>query len=408
MKHLLILISSILLFTACAKDDAQEPTGPAQRSLLVFVSAENDLTNYAQDDINEMIQGYRQAADGNDLLIFVDKASYTEMPFIIRINKWSDHPVDTLYKYPTDFYVSNPDNFKEILQRMKQLSPAREYALTFWGHAGGWKIENNRRAYGLDNGNNYPNKVGLWLDIPDMRKVLEDMDTPWKFIFFDCCNMQNIEVAYELRNVTEYIIAAPSEITGVGAPYDIITKDFFITDDQRMYTSLCDDYHAQVTDNTGRLTPAGDRQLPISTIKTSQVQALANATKLLLPELAEYLKTSYATKDIIYYYAYDKNSDCEKVMYDMKDMIRSAFAEKPEKYATWEAVFNQTVVYARAKGKWHGNCVNFGDFTITPEKIGCVSMFFPMEKYNTAKYKYNEDIKLMQWYQAVGWSTVGW
>ena len=220
--------------------------------------------------------------------------------------------------------------------------------------------------------------------------------------------MQNIEVAYELRNVTDYIIAAPSEITGYGAPYNVITKDFFITDDQRMYTSLCDDYHAQVTDNTGRLTPAGDRQLPISTIKTSQVQALANATKLLLPELAEYLKTSYATKDIIYYYAYDKNSDCEKVMYDMKDMIRSAFAEKPEKYATWEAVFNQTVIYARAKGKWHANCVNFGDFTITPEKIGCVSMFFPMEKYNTAKYKYNEDIKLMQWYQAVGWSTVGW
>jgi hypothetical protein len=241
-----------------------------------------------------------------------------------------------------------------------------------------------------------------------MRKVLEDMGTPWKFIFFDCCNMQNIEVAYELRNVTDYIIAAPSEITGYGAPYNVITKDFFITDDQRMYTSLCDDYHAQVTDNTGRLTPAGDRQLPISTIKTSQVQALANATKLLLPELAEYLKTSSATKDIIYYYAYDKNSDCEKVMYDMKDMIRSAFAEKPEKYVTWEAVFNQTVVYARAKGKWHGNCVNFSDFTITPEKIGCVSMFFPMEKYSKVSHKYNETIRQTGWYYAVGWSEVGW
>ena len=201
MKHLLILISSILLFTACAKDDAQEPTGPAQRSLLVFVSAENDLTNYAQDDINEMIQGYRQAADGNDLLVFVDRASYTEMPFIIRINKWSDHPVDTLYKYPTDFYVSNPDNFKEVLQRMKQLSPAREYALTFWGHAGGWKIENSRRAYGLDNGNNYPTKVGLWLDIPDMRKILEDMHTPWKFIFFDLQKIIDFRIRFCLINI---------------------------------------------------------------------------------------------------------------------------------------------------------------------------------------------------------------
>ena len=110
MKHLLILISSILLFTACAKDDAQEPTGPAQRSLLVFVSAENDLTNFADLDINEMIEGYRQVAGGNDLLVFVDKASYTEMPFIIRINKRSDHPVDTF-----TFASKQPKVYEQVI-----------------------------------------------------------------------------------------------------------------------------------------------------------------------------------------------------------------------------------------------------------------------------------------------------
>ena len=97
MKHLLILISSILLFTACAKDDAQEPTGPAQRSLLVFVSAENDLTNYAQDDINEMIQGYRQAADGNDLSSSVSTKGRTipSTPYI-NILRISMFPILTI------------------------------------------------------------------------------------------------------------------------------------------------------------------------------------------------------------------------------------------------------------------------------------------------------------------------
>ena len=37
-----------------------------------------------------------------------------------------------------------------------------------------------------------------------------------------------------------------------------------------------------------------------------------------------------------------------------------------------------------------------------------MSMFFPMEKYEHTSHPYNTDIKKMQWYQAVGWSTVGW
>ena len=68
--------------------------------------------------------------------------------------------------------------------------------------------------------------------------------------------MQNVEVAYELRHVTDYIIAAPSESTGVGAPYDVIVKDLFIADDQRMYTSICHDYYEQKTDEYGHIDDA--------------------------------------------------------------------------------------------------------------------------------------------------------
>ena len=54
--------------------------------------------------------------------------------------------------------------------------------------------------------------------------------------------------------------------------------------------------------------------------------------------------------------------------------------------------------------------VNFSDFTVTDEKMGCVNMFFPLNKYNDTSclHSYNTDIKQMQWYQAVGWSAVGY
>ena len=114
-------------------------------------------------------------------------------------------PVDTLYKYNEDPYVSDPEVFKEILGRMIKLYDAKEYGLVLWGHDSGWCFEKDtRRSYGIDNGNKTQNlNYGLWLSIPDMRKCFEELGVKWKFIFADCCNMMGVETAYELRNCAD-------------------------------------------------------------------------------------------------------------------------------------------------------------------------------------------------------------
>lgn len=406
MKHFLLLITAILLLTACQHDDEPSniPIHPMRRTVFVYMSAENNLSSpYPQNDINEMITGRTQVDDDCDLLIYVDRASQREMPFIARISD----TVDTLYKYPADFYSSAPDQFAEVLQRMVSLSPhAKDYGLVLWGHANGWVLENDgetiRRAYGVDNGDNSSashTPSAKWLNIPSMAKALTRLGIRWKFIFCDCCNMQNAEVAYELRNATEYLIASPAEITGDGAPYDIVVKDFFIEDDEQMGIKICEDYNAQYDFMNGHL--------PISVVNTSRMQALADATRQILPEIADYLKTDNPTKGIIYYYAYDRNDEKEKIMYDMNDMIRAALTNEPEKYQAWKEVLNQTI-YTIASTRWHANTIYFSDFTITDDKYGGISMFFPLAKYNEASHPYNKDIRQMQWYHAVGWSSVGW
>ena len=163
MKHLFAIITTILLLTACQKDEEAEPYNPVKdvkHTVLVYMPSENNLSSYVQSDINEMIKGRQLVGDDCDLLIFVDRASKTEMPFIARINNSNEQPVDTLYKYPTDFYSSEPAKFQEVLQRMISFSPkSQDYGLVLWGHANGWILENDgtnviRRAYGVDNGNN--------------------------------------------------------------------------------------------------------------------------------------------------------------------------------------------------------------------------------------------------------------
>ena len=41
-----------------------------------------------------------------------------------------------------------------------------------------------------------------------------------QFIMFDDCYMSSMEVAYDLKDVTDYIIASTSEVMAYGMPYE--------------------------------------------------------------------------------------------------------------------------------------------------------------------------------------------
>ena len=426
MKQLLLLLSVTLLFVACGSDGPTPtptpptPPTPARRTVVVYMAAENNLSSDSRDNLNSMITGRRQVGDDENLVVFVDRADPQEKPFIARITKDATNPVDTLYKYSEDFYASDPDMFLDVLRRAVQLCPATEdYALVLWGHANGWAIEKNafdapapstarHRAYGIDSGSNLATMTGKWMNIPTLRKALEQMlPLKWKFIFCDCCNMQCAEVAYELRDVCDYLIASPAEITGSGAPYRTMLKDLFIHDDADMYTAICTDYHAQRTYYLNR----GEEHLPISAVLTAKMSDLAQATHIVLPAIAAYLQTPDALDGLIYYYAYNKNLNEEKVMYDMTDVVRTALGGESSAYQQWKAVFDEAVLSPKKSSLWHGITILFNDFPVTDdwnERQGVLSMFFPMAKYAlTPSHKYNDDIKQMAWYDVVGWADVG-
>lgn len=411
MKKLYFIVLSLFTLTACHKDE-ERPSIPemADRTVMVYMSAENNLSGFAQSDINEMTTGYQDVSNNNtNLVIFVDRAITNEKPFIGRITKNKMNPVDTLYQYTTDIVAADPSIYKDVIKRIAGLCPAKSYGLVLWGHANGWIIENQqasapRRAYGVDSESDIGGKE-LWLNIPDMRSAMEELPFKWKFIFCDCCNMQNVELAYEWKDVTEYIIAAPSEITGIGAPYDNIVKDLFYTNDEAMYKGICDGYYNQVTQEMHQ----GDEHMPISTVKTCAMQQLADATRLILPRVAEYIAQPDAMTGLIYYYNILKEKPIkDDIMYDMNNVIQNALQDDPTSYANWKNAFDQAVIYSQKSMYWHTNAVELSRITETIDKQGVMSMFFPLAKYAKGYHKYNTDIKKMKWYQAVGWSEVGW
>lgn len=407
------MVFALTMLAACGSDDdngsGTPPETPARRTVMVYMAAENNLSVFAESDFNEMLRGSQSMPDNVNLIVFTDATGKYGYPQIRKI-KGGKAVTDSGYNpEKTDFYSSDPQRMEDALRYMMDRYPAEDYGLILWGHAGGWLIENDsiagskpHRAYGYDNGTDTPGSDGRkWMNIPTLAKVLGRLPERFRFIFADCCNFQCAEVAYELRGAADYIIGSPAEIPDVGAPYDKIVPCLYDTSDD-FYKSVADAYFDQVY--------SGYR-VPLSVIKTSEMENLAAATRAIMPLLADGREASMA--DSTYYYlGLNTDSGWLKILPDINDAVRQNLKD-PKAYSDWKAMLDRTVVYSRWTGQWITDRLleyEFGPgachtvFANDAERYGGMSMFFPQRKLNDYRSTrdHNRIISKMQWYYAAG------
>lgn len=56
--YTLLCISFFLLFTACNQDDDPVPPEVGSRTVLVYIVADNNLSSFAKEDVEEMIAAW--------------------------------------------------------------------------------------------------------------------------------------------------------------------------------------------------------------------------------------------------------------------------------------------------------------------------------------------------------------
>lgn len=405
-QFFLFLLSVGLLFVACKDDDPAPSTsdGKAFRTVIMYMSAENNLSALADPDTSEMVKGTKTLAENCNFIVFLDKAENA----VPSLWKFEGGKRILLKEYEADFLNCDPEKMYEIISGVISDYPAQSYALALWGHASGWCIENDsvettrdnspRRAYGRDTGNNSrnPNNVGKWINIPTMAKMLKRLNTKFDFIFCDCCNMANAETAYELRDVTDYLVGSPAEIPGYGAPYDLIMQSFFNSNVLSGCQEIVDTYHKDY-----------DGHLPLSIIKMSEMSQLANATRVILQTIEPTADKLLDLNGLMYY---DGSRSLNlRCLYDMNDfLLQNAPADE---YAQWKQSLDRAVIYKKNAPYWQSNGhVEFTNFTSTDEKYGGISMHVPRKSYDNFSYSknFNPAYSKMQWYWVVNWDSYGW
>ena len=427
MNRIILFFISLLLFSACDKNEDPSPTPTpeptqAERTVLIYLSGENNLTqdsqypgeSYMDFDMEEILEGSYKLNNNQHLICFIDSVGKDNKPYFIEV---ANGKAKEVYRYESDFYASDPAKFREVLQYTIDNYPAKEYGLVLWGHARGWIVNNDSvpnvlkarevtRGFGKDEGWD-TNGSSKWMNITQMAQALETIPK-LKFIFADCCNFMCAEVGYELRNCAEYLIGSPAEIPGEGAPYHLMIEKLFSTSPS-FYNDICNCYYdyfiEAYTDPDYRDWDLAGYSVPLSTFRLDQMENLADATKQLMKTFMPQYPEQLDLTNLPYYFFNDR-----RVLYDMKTVFKKYAPESD--YNKWLKVFNTAVPYQAYSLKWMSIFSTIrNDFDIFPQDTslwGSVSMFFPQAYYSNCYFGYNERIRKLQWYNAVDWASYGW
>lgn len=355
-QKLLYIIILTGLLAGCRKSDIK-PRLPYEselrRLVVVYMTAENSLSTYANADLNEMRQGIGSIPEDCALAVYFDNADRSQNPAILLLD--SKNGERTLHRFTNDPISSDSAAMLSTLRMITRQIKAREYALVLWGHGSGWQPARVRRkVYGPDNGQNGTHNAGLWMETHTLHHVLQQTGVHWRYIFSDVCFMQSMAQAYELRDVTDWHIASPVEIPGYGAPYNTLMPHLF-----------------DATDFARTIPQHYREQFPVlvSSVQSDRLEALARTTAAALDTLGN-LNTRGVQRYPVLAPGYTEQS-----YYDLRSLMAASLSEAD--YARWLTVFDQAVPYRFSAPQWES--LMSGQVLTDGDHYGGVAIFLPYD-----------------------------
>ena len=407
-----IYMPAVLLlaaFAACGDDPVEpEPTPVVpgrpgvklSRTLIVYMAGENSLSDFVQYDSLEISEGLSTIGVDHRVVLFIDDAKSSRICAGMR-----EPPLRTLKTYSENICSTDSADMERVLKDIVAMYPAEHYGLILWSHGSGWVPSEKtkkapRRSYGIDNGlRNSQSNEGVKMNITTLARVLEHLPHT-DFLLFDACFMQCIEVAYQLRTVTDYVIGSPAEIPGAGAAYVKILQSMCQV--PANINRMLNDYVDYYLNGEGQNPYSGAE---LTAIRTSELETLASASAPYLQRIFRERQRPDCTGVQKYYYGASHLLYTE--FYDFKNLMFHHLST--EEYVEWCKAYEAAVPYAPLTPTWYSifsTASNHLCRITDMENTGGVSLFVQSDAYtrNGWTEKYHE----YDWYTAVGMETTGW
>lgn len=376
----------------------QFSTPPAEANhTLMFLFLGTSLNRYFKDNLKDASTAIKTGILGNSNRVVFFRQDSEARAYIGELCYVGDECVEQrLEEIDIPYSKVTPELVSEYIALMAEYAPAKRYGLICAGHGQAWipreVLDNDAdiaklsmgydpwiQAAGAETTRAYGEK-GARLNIPELATAIEESEVALDYILFDACFMSNIETAYDLRNVTNYIIASPCEIMGKGFPYERTLPYLFAEEGNATdYAGAAKSYHLYYRDEYSSNIRSGS----IALINCTEIEALANATKRVVESATE----DYDASKLQTY-------EGQRVhhFYDFGQWVNVVATDK-EALKAFNEQLERCVIAKHTLGTFYSAYGNYGTYNIDIDVYSGVTTSAPSEAYpnawhTTAWYNY--------------------
>ncbi len=202
-------------------------------TIMVYIAGDNNLEVNALDDLDEMeLVG---SSDTVNIIVLMDTLTFIEGTHWYVIEAAADE-IDHIDLEAGvndcdceavagacpdgDLNMGDGETLKDFIVKSAAYAPAEQYMLVLWDHGGGW--------YGVCWDDSSVREEDGRIDRLTVdefgnaiRAAEEEAGIWFTVIGFDACLMSMVEIAYELRDLADYMISSVTGIPVAGWPYDL-------------------------------------------------------------------------------------------------------------------------------------------------------------------------------------------
>lgn len=249
-------IRGILLLTvflvSCAKNN-EGPPHPVktEQTLFIYMPWSTDLTSYFTRNLIDFETAMKSDILRNNRVIVFFSSSSTEADLFELKYKNGGTVRDTIKSYQNPAFTT-AEGITAILNDVASVAPAERYAMIVGCHGMGWLPVTSASRTGVGEEKLHWEYDGMPLtryfggttsryqtDVTTFAEGISDAGLKMEYILFDDCYMSSIEVAYDLKDVTNHLIACPTEVMAYGFPYHIIAPHLLTND----YYGICSGFY---------------------------------------------------------------------------------------------------------------------------------------------------------------------
>lgn len=247
--------------TSCKKNVPEQRPYPevVDQTVFMYLPWSDDLTGYFYDNLTDFETAISKMNLWDQRVVAFMSTSTTEGT-LFELKYSRGNKSRNVLKTYSEPEITTAEWITSVLEDVKYYAPANNYAMTIGCHGLGWlpvPAATTLRAATTPQYHWEQTDAALTrffggkqarfrTEISALAEGIAGAGLNMEYILFDDCYMSCIEVAYELKNVTDHLIACPTEIMAYGMPYAMIGKYLVGNVD---YAGIADEFYAYYSNN---------------------------------------------------------------------------------------------------------------------------------------------------------------